>query len=790
MAAALPSVERGQSKANVASSAAHAPNMQRAGQSAESVSPGKPPPPVKQKTLGMSQMRHKRQAAKEAKRTSASQIDPLVAREDILASLYALLAKSEQAPKPADAGALETGDELGAMAAHPPSSAKPLNGRNPTMSIVRPGSSGKDHGRSGATSPLTTPLTPHPPQASRASSARNRPNSSRDFLLTVLQPRDNSNAESALPEAGIPTWKEELVERVRRRTSSAKAAARAASARTRPPHAGAPGTGSPRGAPPLMNLDDTMPGGSPTSPTNGLGDTYGTLSVTDEDALEMLGSEAAAKAAKFEQNLRKRHATLSFFRDSISDLLLTSQFQEADYTQRLAQLEKLQSQQAASGGAGGRLAKHREGSDAAMTEIERKLCSQLELFESRAAQAQGVNTGLETIINELRRERASQLSLVKTRADREHSMSVDMRSFAASAHGALDEKERIKSRVRRMRHEWKVERSTQETELATLERNQGDLEKQIETSQAEEMAAQQDLTRRHYREMREISKLRDYRERRLGYLRAQSLSLTNEFRKLGEVAGVSGAGAQQQRGGDRFDHEDPSTSGVLTSTLRNNDIRNESEHAYAQSLDAEIEEMQGEVSALIKEEEELLDMEATHQAAAADAEKAASKEAAAAVEHAARFDELNGRLSNLRPLLSETVSRLEEGYASLDAAAVDGEYKPLEPLPARGVPDGLQPLSIDEMPLYTGTEVELERLDALLQQMASRVTRVVLGRTASKRRDRDSYEEARMSPPPINPALRMFTELPESAGYAEMRTYRTELETVVARNKEVEDMEG
>ena len=163
-------------------------------------------------------------------------------------------------------------------------------------------------------------------------------------------------------------------------------------------------------------------------------------------------------------------------------------------------------------------------------------------------------------------------------------MAVDMRGFAASAHAALDEKERIKGRVRRMRHEWKLERSTQETEQLTLERAQGDLEKLIEFAQEQEESAVQDDTRRECRLMRDAFARAEFRERRVGYLKAQSGALMSEFKRLGEVADVN----NNKQGGDRFNPEDPSTCGTLTGKLRQNDVRNESAHSYVQSLDLEV----------------------------------------------------------------------------------------------------------------------------------------------------------------------------------------------------------
>ena len=105
-----------------------------------------------------------------------------------------------------------------------------------------------------------------------------------------------------------------------------------------------------------------------------------------------------------------------------------------------------------------------------------------------------------------------------------------------------------------MRHEWKLERSTQETEGASLERQQADLEKLIETAQEEEESALQESMRRECHHMRDAYRRSEILERRLHYLQAQSRAHSDEFRHLGDVAGVPRLGRA-----DGFNHDDPST---------------------------------------------------------------------------------------------------------------------------------------------------------------------------------------------------------------------------------------
>lgn len=760
-------------------------------------------------TVGTGLMKKKTEEKKSraaAKKAQNQQLDPLVAREDILAALHAMLAKAEAVPNPgetlfgddADDGAvlIESADDPPPSLSlpHPPAGPKPSVLRNPhNLHLTvpsRPDSGSGRIARSAASSPRTPramPVSAAPsPRGGSAQqhpgSARRAPNS-RDFLMTVLAPNRADSNQDGLPEASIPTWKEELVERVRRRTSTANASKRTGGASPRSAAGMLTRPATATHAPADDELGDSYAGGGDASAVFfGRSSQATLLSQSGVSEGGATSAEAALKAARHEKELRKRHSILGFFRDAISDLILTAQFQEADLAQRSAQLQKLLQQSAVAGGAGGRLAAGKQtGSEFHLGELSKKMIAQLELQDGRASEAANVNLALEKMINELRRERASQLELVRARTEREQSMTVDMRTFAATAHAALDEKERIKGRIRRMRHEWKGEKTTQESEKLTLARTEADLERQIEMAQAEEEMANQDTTRRECREMREESKTAEYRELRVGYLRAQSAALSNEFRKLGEVAGVTRGTGGSDRGGERFNHEDPSTSGVLTRTLRANDVRNESAHSYVQSLDQEVELLAEEVAALGKEETALKERERLVQLRKVESAAAAEREYAEALEFDVKHSELEGRMVAMRPQLTAFLSRLNVMY---HASPTDAPPLPdvEAPLPARRLTSGLNPLPIDQMPVYHGTQIELEHLDVLMQSMASRVTRIVGARIAAQPPEVEG-------PPVLDPALRMFTELPPELTFAQLKASREEMEIVVSRHKEQEETE-
>ena len=71
--------------------------------------------------------------------------------------------------------------------------------------------------------------------------------------MNVLAPNRGESQQDVLPEAGIPTWKEELVERVRRRSATAtaakKAAAKSSNKKAKRPAAGKTKTAKAAGGP-------------------------------------------------------------------------------------------------------------------------------------------------------------------------------------------------------------------------------------------------------------------------------------------------------------------------------------------------------------------------------------------------------------------------------------------------------------------------------------------------------------------------------------------------------------
>jgi hypothetical protein len=198
--------------------------------------------------------------------------------------------------------------------------------------------------------------------------------------------------------------------------------------------------------------------------------------------------------------------------------------------------------------------------------------------------------------------------------------------------------------------------------------------------------------------------------------------LTSEFKAIAEVAGLGsgggggGGGRGGAGGGEKFDPDDPTTAGLLIRTLQQNESRNESTHAYLESLEATVSLLEEEHGALDSEAASLIATEERASTEAAAVRENDEKRRQAEVEDERRCESLEARLLAIRPSLSGCVARLGKHVESLDFPESTNaiEREGLTPLPARSLPAGLQPPPKDALPLHTSLELELEGLDGLL----------------------------------------------------------------------------
>uniref|UniRef100_A0A7S4HDR8 Uncharacterized protein n=1 Tax=Prymnesium polylepis TaxID=72548 RepID=A0A7S4HDR8_9EUKA len=295
----------------------------------------------------------------------------------------------------------------------------------------------------------------------------------RNFLQKVLADRPQSaSKKQARGHGAVPEWKADIVERVRRRIVPEEPLS---------PFLGTPTSISADNA---GSRAASMAGQAPTDiaqfQANNADGTDDDMRSPrrrwprSDDELASLTSNGTSAGGKsmllsFEERLRKRQESVQHYMDAISDLQLTEQLQASEKQTTLTQVEKLVRR----GAAAGELATRQERE---MHEKRKRLSAHLNVVEERASEAEQVNAGLESTINELRLARQRHTMHNNACAAKEKTMAFDMHGFAAGAHAALDEKERLAGRLRRLRHEYKQEVAGTDQELEVIHHTLNELQ--------------------------------------------------------------------------------------------------------------------------------------------------------------------------------------------------------------------------------------------------------------------------------------------------------------------------
>jgi len=325
-----------------------------------------------------------------------------------------------------------------------------------------------------------------------------------------------------------------------------------------------------------------------------------------------------------------------------------------------------------------------------------------------------------------------------------------------------------------MRHEWRMEKGAAEAEAGALIVAEEELDRLISQMEADEEMWIQADKRREARHKRDLYAQKDRLGLRSGFQQSQLAGLVGEFKLLGEVAGLLSKGAAI------FAANDPSSATALIATMKQNDQRNESEHAFLQSIDTDLDELALEVASLEAEEQALTERERESNLGKEIALAKAAEESISSAKFEERFEALETALTSLQPMLSESTKRL---YASYSSTLEDAPVRVLSPIPVRYVPKGLEP-KLGNQPVHLAIEDELHKVDALMQLMSSRVTRLMVLRQGD-----ESFASAHAdgSHSPLHPHLRMFTELPPEFTVAELKAARAELELTASKQKEHEE---
>lgn len=792
----------------------------------------------RQSTLGVSELK-KRKAEQAKKRLAPA--PPLISRDQVLTSLFKILAEAETEAAGAPTVAGSGGEAVvAAMCGGGAASASASGMMAPPLVPVPPQTAreahhSREHLRNGGSRPPSA-NGPLANGGSRPASARgavtSRPASSSptiNFLSKILSNKEGNGQKDVLP-ATVPTWKEDLVDNVRRRAAAnqavkdyeakcaaeklaaealekekqemarleamttadslaaaGKATSRVASARgqreaesPRPfsskHELHAPSTSEP--APP--SAGNSRQSSRPASARSHAASASATPVAVDEEEDEMgiennMTAELAAMIARHDRNVREKQALISHYSNEYDKQVLQKQFNDADHEKMKRLLKSNIAELRRQGGRAG-LQAAGSAADQALLITHDKMCVKVELLEARASESININTALEGAINKYRAERQDQKRFLLDTDAREKQMDKDMRAFRAAAHSALDDKERVRGRLRRMRHEWKLETASAESDLQNLRTIETELDKMITIGEAAEEKDLQAFKRAESHQMRVAYAYTQKISLKAGYIRAQLEGNARQLLHLGQCAGVSGQNASATEA-ERYEVSDPhSCKEILLRTHKANETRNASELAFYQEQADLMEEAIMELTKLEEEESILTKRSKAATAANWSKGKHLLDQVATADREARRQEQVLSQLASVAPQLESCLERLHEAFATLGTAPVG--VRP--PLPARYVPKGLE-APRDKQPTHVQVSVAMEQLDAMLQSLQSRVTHLVAMR---------GVDEETGEPIPLNEHLRPFVEIPEASSFAETKVKHDEMVLALFKRREAEEKDA
>ena len=340
-------------------------------------------------------------------------------------------------------------------------------------------------------------MTPAAKQGKAASrrigdAASSASNISRAYLAGVLQPRREFDE--------TPRWKEEIVERVRRRTAGGSLTERAqlktaaatprrrggshsARARLTAGTARAPRFGSGSGG--------DGDGGDSDGDDDGAGARRLSSSSVGSAASSLgrrepkFGTNARLAAWKREANERARY----IHGDQLGDLVLEAQFVGDEIAELTAKVKALEEEQTANAGRKGRLSLVGAAPGHAAIVQRDALFDRVEVLESRTSEMEKANTKLAHVIDMLRIERRDVVLKVRASEGREKTMGSEMAGFSSVAHAALDEREKVETKRKELREKKRREEEAHAKVVARLKADEDELDAAIAAAHAQEEVA-------------------------------------------------------------------------------------------------------------------------------------------------------------------------------------------------------------------------------------------------------------------------------------------------------------
>jgi len=360
----------------------------------------------------------------------------------------------------------------------------------------------------------------------------------------------------------VPLWKEEMVERVKRRSNAAHLS---------------------QSAPSSARLPST-------APRRARPDSSDAGSTSGESTIGRVRRSREAEVA-----LRARVGVLEskvfWYQDAVHEQHLQSQLVDAKQKLALDQVLELEAQRVKradeAGGKGAlgleKAAQRKRDSTA------RKLKSSLAINEERVADALKVNTLRADNINQLRRGRKDFMIQMRKLDERDRSTVADMKHFAQGSNVSLDEKEKFEAKLKRHLFEYSNEVHSWEHTVAGLDSEISSLDTAIKKLNNGEEAALEAERRAQYMQLKRARDGLQKRELRLGYLQNQVRGQEMDFQRLHRIMGVKFLPEKPESVQDiisaSLKHEERNTSLLGFVTVQNQQL--ESLHDDLAFFDAE-----------------------------------------------------------------------------------------------------------------------------------------------------------------------------------------------------------
>ena len=286
------------------------------------------------------------------------------------------------------------------------------------------------------------------------------------------------------------------------------------------------------------------------------------------------------------QACREREKKMQWYQDAIREhthhkQLLSEKEHELSTIQRELQASFLGTEARSTG-----LSQVEANADKRLDREKNKLTRLVQVADSRAAEA-GLNTNkLETYINNLRTHRKDFMRRVAKVNQRETTMAADMKFFAQAAHASLDEKERFESKLRRIGFDYKNELQEFRKSVLSLQREETWLDESIDSTEKKLDESTQDEVRHTYYDVRNRRNTDEHNDIRRGYLVNQRQLLEQECAALSKVL---------ESPLNPFEKE--SVNGVIHA-FRTRAENNRSLATFAEEQSADFAEMEAELASL------------------------------------------------------------------------------------------------------------------------------------------------------------------------------------------------